>query len=266
MDVVLGDNEFGLFQKLIYDTAGIHMSAAKKTLVSGRLAKRVKQFGLATYSEYFHLINSPGQEQERQTAVNLLTTNETSFFREEKHFDFLIQAVFPQWKAGEVRRIWSAASSTGEEAYTTAMVMAEHAGQVNWEIIGTDISTQVLDKARTGHYSMDRASNIPTRYLHSYCLKGIGRQHGSFLVSKMLRDRVQFCHANLKSDLTALGEFDVIFLRNVLIYFDLPTKQQVVSQLIRQLKVGGYLLIGHSESLNGVTDLVQSVQPAVYRK
>lgn len=261
---VLKDNEFALFQKLIYDTAGIHMTGAKKALVSGRLAKRVKHFGLKTYTEYFDLLKGT-QSGELQTAVDLLTTNETFFFREPKHFDFLRDQVLPGWR-GAQRRVWSAASSSGEEAYTLAMVLAEHSPTEAWEIVGTDISTRVLERARNAQYPIERAGNIPKNYLTKYCLKGTGSQEGSFIVCKELRARASFVHANLQTDLGRLGAFDVIFLRNVLIYFDIETKQRVVARLLRQLKPGGYLMVGHSESLNGVTDAVRVVVPSVYRK
>ena len=260
----LKDHEFSLFQKLIYETAGIHMTTAKKALVSGRLAKRVKHFGLDSYAQYFDLLKS-AQHGEMQTAVDLLTTNETFFFREPKHFDFLRDKVFPGWRSGP-RRVWSAASSSGEEAYTLAMVLAEHCPTDAWEIVGTDISTRVLERARRGQYPIERAGNIPRTYLSKYCLRGTGSQEGTFIVCRELRARASFVHANLQTDMTRFGSFDVIFLRNVLIYFDLETKQRVVARLIRQLKAGGYLMVGHSESLNGVTEDVRVVVPSVYRK
>ena len=262
--LVLKDSEFSLFQKMIYETAGINMTHAKKALVSGRLAKRVKHYGLSSYGDYFKLLSN-SNTGEFQTAVDLLTTNETFFFRESKHYDFLRERVLPQWRSGP-RRVWSAASSSGEEAYTLAMVLAEHAPNSSWEIVGTDISTRVLEKARSGHYPMERTKNIPDTYLKKYCLKGTGSQDGTFLISKELRARVNFTHANLKTDLNQLGSFDLIFLRNVLIYFDLQTKQHVVSQAVRRLKPGGFLMVGHSESLNGITAGVNVVVPSVYRK
>jgi len=146
------------------------------------------------------------------------------------------------------------------------MVLAGHSPTDTWEVVGTDISTRVLERARSGRYPMQRAGNIPARFLHRYCLRGIGSQEGTFLVDRALRARVSFVHANLKSDLSKLGSFDVILLRNVLIYFDLPTKQEVVARVLRQLRPGGYLLVGHSESLNGVTDEASMVTPSVYRK
>lgn len=261
---VLQDKEFALFKKMIYDIAGINMSDAKKALVSGRLAKRIKHFGLASYGDYFNLLNDKATN-ELQTAVDLLTTNETFFFREPKHFDFLRDRILPAWRSGSLR-IWSAASSSGEEAYTLAMVLAEHSPTNDWEIVGTDISTRVLDRARNGKYSLARAKNIPPSYLRSYCLKGTGSQEGTFLVGRELRKRVNFLHANLKENLSKLGSFDVIFLRNVLIYFDMETKQQVVARLVKHLKPGGYLMVGHSESLNGVTSDVNVVVPSIYRR
>jgi chemotaxis protein methyltransferase CheR len=261
---VITESEFAQFRGLIYDVAGIHMSDAKKALVSGRLAKRVKYFGLSSYGEYFELLKNRTRD-ELQTAVDLLTTNETFFFREARHFDFLREHILPHWGTGQ-RRVWSAACSSGEEAYTLAMVLAEHAPARSWEIVGTDISTRVVEKARSGHYPMERARNISREYLTRYCLKGAGSQEGTFLVDRALRERCRFEHANLKQDLGKLGMFDLIFLRNVLIYFDLDTKRLVVSRLLRQLKPDGWLMVGHSESLNGVTDAVTMIAPSIYRK
>lgn len=258
------ESEFLLFQKLIYDTAGINMTSAKKALVSGRLSKRLKHFGLKSYADYFHLLMSD-KNGEMQTAIDLLTTNETYFFREIKHFDFLRDKVLPKWGA-ESRRLWSAASSTGEEAYSLAMLLMSLRNINAWEIVGTDICTHVLTKARAAQYPIERAENIPKAYLHKYCLKGIGSKAGSFIIDKELCSRVQFVHANLKENLLKLGNFDVIFLRNVLIYFDLQTKQLVVSQLLRQLKPGGFFIVGHSESLNGISGNLKVVAPSVYQK
>lgn len=262
--LVLTDKEFALFQKMIYDIAGINLSNAKKALVSGRLAKRVKHYDLKSYGDYFSLL-SHSPQGELQTAVDLLTTNETFFFREPKHFDFLRDNILPSWR-GDTLRVWSAASSTGEEAYTLSMILAEHALTNNWEIVGTDISTRVIERASRGHYPIERAQKIPREYLTKYCLKGRGSQEGTFIIDKPIRNRVKFVHANLKESQSRLGSFDVIFLRNVLIYFDMETKQHVLSQLIQRLKNGGYLLIGHSESLNGINHHLDNIAPSIYRK
>ncbi|UCX04528.1 CheR family methyltransferase [Shewanella glacialimarina] len=265
MDVLnLSDKEFCLFQRMIYEIAGINLSENKKALVSSRLAKRVKHFGLNSYAQYFELLQSKAHN-EYQIAIDLLTTHETFFFREPKHFDFIRDKVIPGWNGTQLR-VWSAASSSGEEAYTLAMILAEHAGNKNWEIVGTDISTPILDRARSGHYAIEKSANIPKNYLVNYCLKGTRQQQGTFIMCPELRQKVQFIHANLKDNLSQLGSFDVIFLRNVLIYFDMKTKQHVVSQLLRQLKPNGYFIVGHSESLNGVVDNLIAVKPSVYQK
>ena len=260
------DREFELFRALIFQIAGISMSSAKKTLVAGRLARRLRHHNLASYHDYYSLMVSQGNEQELQTAVDLLTTNETHFFREPKHFDFMRDRVLPQHPKGRALRVWSAASSTGEEPYSIAMQLADLLGDAPWEIVASDLSTQVLDKARRGIYSMQRAHEIPRHYLTRFCLKGIGSQQGAFRVGRELRTRVQFMQLNLNAAMPELGEFDVIFLRNVMIYFDNDTKRAVVHRMLPLLKPGGYLLIGHSESLNGVTDACRLVVPSVYRK
>lgn len=260
----LKDKEFTLFQKMIYDRAGINLSNAKQALVSGRLSKRVKHYGLSSFEEYFHLITTAANG-EMQTAVDLLTTNETFFFREPKHFDFLRDSVLPGWRTGP-RRVWSAACSSGEEAYTLAMMIAEHAPTSSWEIVGTDISMRVLEKARAGHYPIERAEKIPRNYLTKYCLKGVGSQEGTFLLERSLRERANFVHANLQEDLRKLGTFDVIFLRNVMIYFDMETKCKVVAQILPLLKPGGFFIVSHSESLNGITDNLKLVSPSIYCK
>lgn len=257
------DAEFKLFKKMIYDVAGINLSEAKKALVSGRLSKRVRQHKLQNFGAYFKLIQQVGHD-EWQVAIDLLTTNETYFFREHKHFEFLKAYVLREWKGGS-RRIWSAASSSGEEAYSIAMLLAEYATSVSWEIVGTDISTQMVKKASSGLYPMTATERIPESYLKKYCLKGVGSQEGSFLIDSSLRSRVKFNHANLQGNLKVFGLFDVIFLRNVLIYFDIETKKQVVSQVLKQLNPGGYLLVSHSESLNGISDLLKATAPSVYR-
>lgn len=262
----LTDHEFGEFQQLIYRLAGINLSPAKKALVCGRLAKRLKHYSLNSYHDYLRLLKSGDQPAELQTALDLLTTNETYFFREPKHFDFLHQHLLPARRPGAPFRVWSAACSSGEEPYTLAMVLSAHLGDAPWEIVASDISTRVLERARSGLYAMERASHIPQRYLQEYCLKGTGSQEGRFLVDKRLRARVKFHQINLNETLPRLGEFDVVFLRNVMIYFNTDTKARVVERIAGALRPGGHLLIGHSESLNGVTDVLNPVRPSVYRK
>lgn len=262
----LSDQDFGEFQRLLYRLAGISLSPAKKALVCGRLAKRLKHHALDSYRDYLRLLTSGRAPDELQMALDLLTTNETYFFREPKHFDFLQQHILATRKPGAPLRVWSAACSSGEEPFSLAMVLADRLGDAPWEIVASDISTRVLERARSGLYAMERASHIPQRYLQEYCLKGTGSQEGRFLVDKRLRARVKFHQINLNETLPRLGEFDVVFLRNVMIYFNTDTKARVVERIAGTLKPGGYLLIGHSESLNGVTDVLKPVRPSVYRK
>ena len=262
----ISDNEFGLFQRFIYDAAGITLSSAKKALVCGRLAKRLQACNLGSYSEYFKLLTSGQNGAEVQTAVDLLTTNETYFFREPKHFELLREAALAARNKAQPFRVWSAASSTGEEAYSIAMVLADTLGDAAWEVTGSDISTRVLQRARQAHYPMERCRQIPQTYLKRFCLRGIDEQQGTLLVDRTLRSRVQFMQVNLNTTLPRLAAFDVIFLRNVMIYFNGDTKRQVVARLIEQLKPGGFFCIGHSESLNDISTALQQVAPSIYRK
>ncbi|MBA1241848.1 CheR family methyltransferase [Pseudomonas japonica] len=260
------DADFAHFQRWLYQRAGIHMAASKKALVAGRLATRLRHHGMNDHGAYFAMITTPQGADEAQIALDLLTTNETYFFREPKHFEWLREQLPQLQRPGRTFRLWSAACSSGEEPYSLAMLLADCLGEKPWEILGSDISTRVLEKAARGHYPMERARNLSQEHLSRYCLKGIGRQAGTLLVDKPLRDRVQFLQVNLNDHLPKLGEFDVIFLRNVLIYFDVPTKQRVLSRLVPLLRSGGYFIVSHSESLNGVTDALALVSPSIYRK
>ncbi|RZT75875.1 chemotaxis protein methyltransferase CheR [Azospira oryzae] len=263
----ISDQEFGRFRDLIYQIAGIQLSDAKKVLLVGRLSRRLKHYGLSTFAQYYQLVTSPQESRELQTMVDLLTTNETYFFREPKHFDYLAQEILPhKAKPGVPFNIWSAACSSGEEPYTLAMVLAEHLGNRPWQVVGSDISTVVLAKAQAGHYPLERTEGIPPQYLKKYCLKGVRSQEGTLLVAKELRERVRFLQVNLTKPAPDLGPFDVIFLRNVMIYFDMETKRKVVENLITRLKPGGTFIVGHSESLNGITDRLKCLRPTIYEK
>lgn len=262
----ISDAEFAQFQRFIHEAAGISLSAAKKSLVAGRLARRLDQCGVRSFGDYLRLLHGAECAAERQIATDLLTTNETYFFREPKHFEFLAQAIKSVPAGPQPFRVWSAAGSTGEEAYSIAMVLEDAGGGRPWEVIGSDISARVVERARRGHYSTARTEGIPERYLRRHCLKGLGEQAGTLLIERGLRTRVEFRQINLNSRLPAIGPFDVIFLRNVLIYFDAETKRRVVERVLGVLRPGGWLLIGHSESLTGVTDALQPLAPAIFRK
>lgn len=262
---VLSDKDFGNFQRFIFDAAGITLTSAKKSLVCGRLAKRLHARQVESYADYFRLLQSGTDPVEVQSAVDLLTTNETYFFRESKHFD-LLERLARTDTSRQTYRVWSAACSTGEEPYSIAMVLNEALSGRAFEVVGTDISTRVLVRARTGHYPEQRARLIPVPYLKRYCLKGQGEHEGTLLITRGLREKIRFVHANLNDTLPDMGLFDVIFLRNVMIYFNNDTRRNVVARVLAHLKPGGYFCIGHSESLNDVTRDVEQVAPSVYRK
>lgn len=196
MALHISDAEFLDFQSFVYQSAGISMHAGKKALICGRLSKRLQHHHLHSYGEYFALINSREGEMERQICIDLLTTNETYFFREPKHFEWLVRHLHALPANGQPLRVWSTACSSGEEVYSLAMTLAEHCQQP-WQVVGSDISTRVLERARTGHYSMARAKHIPPSYLKKYCLRGTGSQDGTLLIRKELRAKTDFVQINM---------------------------------------------------------------------
>jgi chemotaxis protein methyltransferase CheR len=263
----LTDLEFVQFQRFIHEAAGISLSDAKKPLVSGRLAKRLHHLQCDSYGSYFQLIASGRAPEETQLAIDLLTTNETYFFREERHFEHLRSVLKERKQGGAPFRAWSAACSTGEEPYSIAMLLADQLPAQGWEVLASDISSRVLETARNGHYPMSRAAHVPPAYLRRFCLKGVDAEEGTLLVSRVLRECVEFMQVNLNAArLPELGKFDVIFLRNVLIYFDGETKRRVVQRVLDKLRPGGYLYIGHSESLHDAGLPVRAVAAAIYCK
>lgn len=267
MTTSLTDQEFALFQRFIFDTAGITLPNSKKALVSGRLSKRLRHYDLETYGEYFRLLHSAEYPAELQMAVDLLTTNETYFFRESKHFDFLRRQALEARGRSSTFRVWSAASSSGEEAYSIAMVLADClTTETHWEVMGSDISTKVLHGAARVHYSMERARNVPPDYLRRFCLRGTQEYKDTLLIDRSVRQRVHFRQLNLNTALPQLGPFDTVFLRNVMIYFNDNTKREVVARVVAAIKPGGYFFIGHSESLNEISHDMQTVAPSIYRK
>lgn len=264
--IVLSEAEFLLLQRLFYDQVGIQLPPVKKPLVCGRLAKRLAALRLDSYQQYYKLLVSPQGARELEIAIDLITTHETYFFREPQHFDYLQQKILPQLAGQANLRVWSAASSTGEEAYTLAMLLDQHRSPKAWSVVGTDVSLAVLESARKGLFVEGRGDKIPPHYLKRYCLKGRDRYAGYFLVDRELRERVEFRPGNLTCPAPELGLFDVILLRNVLIYFDLPTKQQVLKHVLERLRPGGWLMVGHSESLQGPPMRLEQLAPSIYRK
>lgn len=262
--IEISSQEFDGLRNWLYQLAGIHLQESKRALVSARLTKRLVALQCSNLHDYMGLLRRSPDEV--QAALNLLTTNETSFFREPEHFDFLRSVAQLEACPERPFRVWSAACSSGEEPYSIAMVLAEVLGDRPWEVVATDLSTRVLQMAKAGRYPEQKVVSIPKPALHRHFLKGIGVQAGQFLVAPELRRRVVFGHINLTVAPRSIGSFDFIFLRNVMIYFDLAAKRQVVANVTNQLRGGGYLLIGHSESLNGVADQLHVVRPSIYRR
>ena len=263
---MISNRAFEKLASLVKTHSGIHLADSKKQLVVGRLSKRLRLLSLEDYEAYHdHCIASP---EELQTMINTITTNETSFFRESHHFDFMRHDILPRVGVSPFRA-WSAAASIGAEGYSIAMDLDSvltPAG-IEWEVVGTDINTEVLDQARSGLYPIRFADQIGDNYLKRYCLRGTGKHEGEFLIDDYLRGKVQFQNGNLMLPVpTELGKFDVIFLRNMLIYFDNDHKKTIVDNVIKALKPNGYLFIGHAETITHLTSSVRQIRPTVYRK
>jgi chemotaxis protein methyltransferase CheR len=265
MEVVLSDRDFNAIRKLVDQELGIDLPACKKALVFNRLSKRLYARQMNSFSDYYALITSGHDDAELQCALDAITTNETYFWREQKHFEFLSETILAEHSPLVPFRVWSAACSSGEEPYSIAMALAESACH-DWEVIASDVSSQVLLQAERGIYPLERVKQLPQLLLHRYCLKGEGPQQGHIRVEKHLRQKIQLKHVNLKQPLPELGFFHLIFLRNVLIYFDQDMKRDVVQRVSQKLLPGGYLFVGHAESLHNIELNLRTVKPAIYRK
>ncbi|MFA9439704.1 protein-glutamate O-methyltransferase CheR [Uliginosibacterium sp. sgz301328] len=265
MTSALSERAFLQLQRFFADASGIQLASGKQTLVASRLRKRVELLGLASFDAYCDHLSMPGNEDERQRAIDLLTTNETYFFREPAHFEMLSRLLRGPLSTGAIR-IWSAACSTGEEPYSIAMSLADHRPDGNWEVVASDLSSRALEAARSGMFRMQRLELMPPGYLQRFCLRGTGKYAGSLLVQRALRQKVRVIAHNLLDSAAPLGRFDVIFLRNALIYFDAAKKQAILGRVIDQLLPGGLLFVGHSESLHGHRLPLQRVDKAVYRR
>ncbi len=263
---VLSPHDFSVITNLMAEISGIKMAPHKHALVAGRLMKRLRALSLSDFSEYIQIIQNPANNEERRIAVDLLTTNETFFFREQPHFDLMTRLI--RQHPHRPLHIWSAACSSGEEVYSLAMVVNTNLlPGTQWQIIGSDLCRQVLDTARKAVYPLERSENIPSEWLHQYCLKGIGDMSGSFCINKSLTQHTQFKCLNLIETLPeSHGPFDIIFLRNMLIYFDKKSKQQILERVLRKLKQGGLIFVGHSEGLHDLDLPIESYATAVYRK
>ncbi len=267
-------SEFEFIRKVVYQRSRICLDDGKREMVSARLTKRLKATSLGTVSEYCALLQSSGADEELAHLIDAISTNHTFFFRENAHFEFVRDRIVPEMKQRRTAEqwprflAWSAACSSGEEPYSLAITLQESLGPGwDWHIQCTDISHRILERARHAIYSKDVVSRLTPAKVHQHFQEGIGAQLGNYRVRAELRSRLSFHQLNLLQNDSPLNErFHVIFCRNVMIYFDRPTQEELIARLTRQLLPGGYLLVGHSESLTGIRHSLQLVQPATYRR
>ena len=274
--VELSDREFQMFRALIFEKSGISLNEGKKELVRTRLGTRMREGGFKSYMDYFKYIKEDRTETELVTLLDAISTNLTSFFREINHFHFLTKTIIPEMVAKKrtsgmkEARVWSAGCSSGEEPYSIAFTLMDHMETIQtWDvkILATDISTQMLERAARGLYKEDNVKSLPKNVVLKYFQKEQSEEKTFYQVRKEVRDIVHFKRFNLMTATFPFKrKFDFIFCRNVMIYFDKPTQQTLINKFFNHLTPGGYLLIGHSESLTGVHHQFKYVQPTIYRK
>lgn len=274
---VMSDKDFRKFSEFIHTHLGIKMPPQKKSMLEARLRKRLRVLGLNSFKEYREMFFSEeGMERELVQLCNVVTTNKTDFFRESAHFDFITQSALPElmsrfFSAREPGlRAWSAGCSTGEEPYTLAMVLAEYFGEKGQEcfsILGTDLSTRVLEKAHAGIYEIEKVAPVTQSLRRKYLLKSKDSSKQLVRVVPELRSRVSYRRLNfMDADYGMEQSFHMIFCRNVIIYFDRPTQTSIVGNICRHLLPGGFLFMGHSETLSGLNLPLEQVAPSVYRR
>jgi chemotaxis protein methyltransferase CheR len=270
----LGQADFQYLRAFVLEHCGIALGEHKHQLVQGRLFRRLRALGLSSFGSYCDLLRRDPHSELGELA-SAISTNVTSFFREVHHYDLLINELLPHWlhekrRSGDRLRIWSAGCSTGEEPYALAMVLAEAlegaASTVDARILATDLSPQALETARKGVYSLERIAGISEERCRRWMLRGSGEYEGLACVHPRLRELVTIEPLNLLHPWPMRGPFDAIFCRNVVIYFDQPTKQRLFKRYAELLPVGGYLFLGHSESLHGINDQFELIGRTVYRK
>ena len=277
LPATMKEREFLRFSGFIYESVGIKMPSAKKTMLEGRLQKRLKALGINTFEEYSDLVfNRQGHESELIHLIDVVTTNKTDFFREPAHFDFLLKIALPgilstkREMMREPLRIWSAGCSSGEEPYTLAMVLSEFSEKnpgFRFSILASDISTRILETAKAAIYPEERTDTIPLSIKKKFLLKSKNPNLSLVRISPLLRSTVSFRRINFMDDNLGIAEkMDIIFCRNVVIYFDKPTQQTLMRKFYCQLRPGGYLFIGHSETLSGLDVDFKPVASTVYRK
>ncbi|MEA3545638.1 MAG: protein-glutamate O-methyltransferase [Thermodesulfobacteriota bacterium] len=275
--MVLSKQDFQRLSSFIYDELGIKMSDSKKTMLTGRLSRRLRALELSSFTEYCDFLFSPeGLKRELVHLINAVTTNKTDFFREPGHFDYLTKTTLPvlqqqhRFDGRRKLKIWSAGCSTGEEPYTLSMVLADVKTTqpgFDFDILATDISNRVLEAARTAIYPIHQVKPVSVPHQKKYLLKGRDKKNPQVRIVPELRKKIRFGRLNFMADDLGLPEkVDIIFCRNVIIYFDKPTQEKLMLKFCRYLNQGGYLFLGHSESLHGYDTPLEQVAPTIYRK
>ncbi len=269
----IAEPDFQFIRQLVYDQSSIHLGEEKKDMVCTRLNNRLTRLGLSSVAEYCEMLKTNQNPSEITHLIDALSTNFTTFFREIDHFKFLKDTILPQYFASERQTplyAWSAGCSTGEEPYSMAIVLAEcfHGADPDlWQIFASDISTRVLEKAGRGIYEANRVKLPNSTWLPRYFQRGEDKWDGHFRVKKTLRDQIEFQHMNLLQPSPRPNDrYHVIFCRNVMIYFDQPTMQQLVHRLCNQLFDGGYLIVGHAENIGRKISGLRQIHPSIFRK
>ncbi len=270
----LSDKEFKTLSEFIFDNYGIKMPYSKKVMLEGRLYKRLRENNFSTFSEYLTFVFSPeGAQHELIHMIDVVTTNKTDFFRESHHFEFLTDQFLPNYNGiqGDLLKIWSAGCSTGEEPYTISICLEEYnrisQKKIKYSITGTDLSTRVLQNTAKGIYNENRVQGIPLDILKRYFLKSIDRENPTVRIIPQLRSKLHLSRVNFMDDEFPIGkDFDVLFCRNVIIYFEKETQREVLQKLCSHLKTGGVFFIGHSESITDFDLPLKQIKPTIYLK
>jgi chemotaxis protein methyltransferase CheR len=266
----LNNDVFKLFRALVYRECGINLTDHKRAMFSSRLQKRLSQLGLTSFQDYYDLVVGGHSDAELTTMLDYISTNQTEFFREPHHFTFLRERVLPELAVDKTVRIWSTACSSGEEPYSIAMTLSDAiASPSTWNcrILASDISTRMLAKAATGQYSHEKINSLSSDLVRRHFLLGKGNRRELVKIKPHIANMAVFRRINLMDDRYPIKSLlDVIFCRNVMIYFDRETQAKVLARLSRYLKPGGYLFIGHSETMQGNSDAFHYVAPTIYRK
>lgn len=276
-NAVIKDSDYEFIRQLVYRRSRINLGSDKRELVTARLNKRLRVTKIPSISDYCNYLRQGHDQEELGHLIDVISTNHTYFFREKEHFDYLTKHILPemlerrQKESWPQLNAWSAASSSGEEPYSIAITIADYLRRIgkDWafRVDATDISHRILERARTAVYKEESVNKVPKDVLQAYFQKGFGPQEGNYRVKPQLAEKVHFRQMNLLED-TPPGKdlYQFIFCRNVMIYFDHPTQQELVQRLAKRLVPGGYLLVGHSESLTAIQHGLIMMKPAIYRR